>query len=85
MKITIKIGAASRTYLLCHTNAPSNYDYDGVIELYSSNPYRVILVPEKSLEYQKGRNASGLKTLDVYKDEPTNRSWAENKLWERIK
>jgi hypothetical protein len=81
MEITITIGQQTRTYTLCITTAPRDYDYNGVLEIYNAGDERYILVPLNKIVWQRGRNASGLKTLKIQPEDRSVRSWAENKLW----
>ena len=68
-KFTIKLGNFERTYVYLKTKAPAAYDHGGVIEIRNDLNIavadedlhrRYILVPEEAVEWQIGRNRSGL-------------------------
>ena len=70
--ITITIGPRTETFVLVQTDAPPAYDHGGAIELYDgsfTSPDtghqiidRYILVPASALDWQRGRNFSGMHT-----------------------
>jgi hypothetical protein len=88
-RVTIKIGDREERYVLAHTTAPKAYDYPGALELYDGAPEgedkrdRYILVREEQIEYQRGRNFSGLHTFTTEDLLIQNRDIEEN-LWRRI-
>lgn len=72
ISIGITIGTLTRTYVLAKTNAPARYDAGSVIELHDASYTppgkdrvieRYILVESRDLEWQRGRNFSGIYTL----------------------
>src|SRR3990167_995825 len=74
-EVTVTVGDRAETFVLCCTNAPQAYDHGNAIELYdgthtpqgATRPVieRYILVPAGSMEWQRGRNASGLHSLET--------------------
>lgn len=63
--ITIAIGSHSVTYLLFKTTAPQRYDGFGTMTVYDNGTgTRYVLIDAKHLEWQKGRNGSGLHVTD---------------------
>lgn len=67
LKTTIAIGSRSETFVLIQTNAPKAYDCGGAIELYDGTHgtvvERYVLIPEDQLDWQRGRNGSGLHSV----------------------
>jgi hypothetical protein len=91
--IKVKIGEHEIEYALAFTNAPRAYDHGEVIELHGEETdgkwARFILIPTRTVEWQKGRNGSGLYCLHTEKDENSEldenmRRWFEQKLWSRL-
>ena len=89
--ITITIGKRIETMVLFKTNAHKNYDHGAAIELYDGTYQedgrehieRYVLIPLDALEWQRGRNSSGLHSCDVddvVLDEPELARY----LWDRL-
>jgi hypothetical protein len=86
-KVAVQIGERKETFVLFQTNAPQAYDHGAAIELYDGTVddkvERYVLIPEETVEWQKGRNGSGLKTMntdDVILDEAELTRY----LWKRL-
>lgn len=69
MLFTITIGTLTGRYTILETTAPERYDHGSVIPIATYGPYptlgdnavhRLVAVPEGTVEWQMGRNASGL-------------------------
>lgn len=86
-KVNVQIGKRSEVFVLAETNAPRAYDYGYCIELYdatvSGRTSRYILLPEVSVEYQRGRNASGLHSL-VTEGLLLDSEDMAQRLWQRL-
>lgn len=90
-KIKVTIGTFEREYVLVETDAPQRYDGFGTLEVYrgpaglesnKGKAVRFILVGVKHLEWQEGRNRSGLHTWLVPEEDLSH--WVEEKLIERL-
>jgi hypothetical protein len=85
--VAVQIGERKETFVLFQTNAPQAYDHGAAIELYDGTidgkVERYVLIPEEAVEWQRGRNGSGMKsfvTEDVILDERDLAGY----LWKRL-
>lgn len=59
--LSLTVGPHTRSYVLHWTNAPASYDFGSVLTLYvGDDEIRYVLIPVETVEYQLGRNSSGL-------------------------
>lgn len=65
MEIPVQIGSIRETFHIFETTAPERYDGGGTftVHKYDESPkavHRVIAVPTGTVEWQRGRNSSGM-------------------------
>lgn len=86
-KVTVAIGSRSEAFILVQTDAPAVYDHGAAIQLHDASfdgrIERYVLVPESALEWQRGRNASGLRSL-VTEGLLVDERDVTAKLWKRL-
>ena len=80
--ITLEVNDTRESYMVLRTNAPKDYDYPYVIELYDGGDERHILVPTKHVDHQSGRNTSGL--FQTHVDVECTKEYVESFIWNRI-
>ena len=89
MKIIVQIGDARKDYVVALTSAPKAYDGFGTLELMQDcfeKGQRLILIAEPTLEWQKGRNGSGMYATITESDDLDELLEREivSTLWDRV-
>lgn len=87
--IDIKVGHFSKSYTVIETNAPVEYDYGWNFHLTGperpdKDGARFVAVDSERLDYQLGRNASGLFQSEVVEFSEGKLQWAAEKIVDRI-
>lgn len=87
IRVEVRIGTRCEQFVLAQTSAPQAYDHGDAIRIcdasYEGVVERYVLVPADAMEWQRGRNRSGLHTLET--DELlVDEADVTRELWKRL-